>query len=1558
MATNEQLELPHEQLLERAVAEYLTAVDQGKAVSVEELIAKHPSITRELRDFFATIGSIEQMAGPVSAESTQSHLNAAIDTCLGDAVAQSALAFDPALQSAEVDDSIMNDSKFDAEAASMATMITKDAASESSSNSNSLSDVAPDGMFGRYRIEKELGQGAMGAVYLAHDTELGRDVALKIPKFSRDDVEVMERFIREARSAATLHHRNICPVFDVGEINGQRFITMAFIDGKPLSSYARSGKRIPEKQVALLVRRLATALEKAHEKGVLHRDLKPANIMLDNEGEPVVMDFGLARRLEPTESERITQSGTILGSPAYMSPEQIEGMPDEINAQADVYSLGVVFYELLTGSLPFKGSIASVIGQIMSKRPVPPSKLRPGLDPALEAICLKMIAKKKGERFKSMKEVADALGQWLTAPPATTTKSSPAPVVAPAPPITASQRPANASPGPRELPQKTSPPKWWSKRPIQLGGFGLFALILAGVVMILQTSKGTIRIETSDPSIQIQVEGETVILSQTGEQEIRLTPGTREITVLRDGFTFGTTSLTLTKGEVITVKVDLLNQNAVQLTQKETGKPIAKLAPSPKSENPTGEVGTGMGTPSTPSVAGAPSSTNPSVTAISDTARPFLRFDLNTLQVGDQPPVLIESLTSKFKETRPKSFTIETRLRQRDQAQEGDSVIVGMRHTFGIFGGEQSARALSMRVLPGDAGREIIGSTPVKFPAERWVHLAAVVDGDMGEQRFYVDGKLANPPDAIGAMNLPTQWIDIFTAGYKFSGDIDWIRVSDTARYTKEFQPEIVRKTDEQTMAIYNFEEGSGRVLKDSSGNGHDGKIDGAKWVGSPSSHDPTRLSDRQAIELLISRQAVAVIMQNGQRSFIGTLDNIPQPPFELRGIFQNLTDTLKDSITDTDCQLLAKIETIDELNLSGSEATTVGLKEFESSPNIRSLSVPRTIQTTAAVEDAVKIIQSFPNLKFLHFPFFGGDKFINSIRGNTSIVGMSLHRVDVTQGCIADLATLPNLKFLDATDSGFRKGEFEKLADLPQLMHLHVTLHANMSIEELAPLANVRTLKSIKVLVDDPKSQSECDAYVRSILPKCQYIKDDGAWESIRDELIGYHRKTIASAKPVTSGGTATVTTPRQLGEDQQQFLKAVSVLSPEVRRDAILNKLEELQVIPRRISNFKENSEFTELANMPGEVTAARISALGVASIWPLAGFSRLESLDLAGTTVLNFSPLETLPLKNLTVDLMLYNLEGEQSLRNIATLTKINGQPAAQFWKSREENRKEIDAFKEASKSLNTKEVLSWLERKLRELNPKSISTVHEGLVSDTNVIGYDTMEGQKRLVFRFCGNIRDLAPVRAIECQQVLGAMSDLYDLSALQGLPLNRIIISHTRIHDLSPLKGMPLVELSLPIGGCVHDLEPLRGMRLERVNFQSNPISDLSPLTGMPLTTLDINGCPVTDLSPLIGIKLETLFCNGTPLDDITPLAGMPLKMLDIQWPASHDWYSFGNWGPPVQAVKDLSPLKNMPLESIKFGLRTLSPQEVELLKSLPLNSINEMPAADFWKAESTNDRA
>ncbi len=279
---------------------------------------------------------------------------------------------------------------------------------ESSTADTESSAVSGTTQLSRYRILKRLGKGGMGEVFLAEDTQLERQVALKIPHAVGSE-RLRERFVNEARAAAVLQHSGICPVFDTGEVNGQPFLTMAYIEGPTLSEFLERQRDVSVSEVVTLFASVARAMQTAHDAGIVHRDLKPSNIMLDGGGNPIVMDFGLAARERIPEDERITRTDDTFGSPAYMSPEQVEGGASGVGPSSDIYSLGVMLFEALTGRLPFTGTASSIM--VKSARDAPPAPSDLGIDvhPDLERLCLQMLAKESADRPVSMTEVAERL---------------------------------------------------------------------------------------------------------------------------------------------------------------------------------------------------------------------------------------------------------------------------------------------------------------------------------------------------------------------------------------------------------------------------------------------------------------------------------------------------------------------------------------------------------------------------------------------------------------------------------------------------------------------------------------------------------------------------------------------------------------------------------------------------------------------------------------------------------------------------------------------------------------------------------------------------------------------------------------------------------------------------------------------------------------------------------------------------------------------------------------------------------------------------------------------
>jgi serine/threonine-protein kinase len=334
---------------------------------------------------------------------------------------------------------------------------------------------------GRYRIASRLGSGGMADVYCADDLQLGRKIALKVlyRRFAEDQ-EFVERFRREASSAAGLQHQHVVSVYDRGEWDGTYWIAMEYLEGRSLKRLIiEEGPLAPARAVDLAIQILRAA-RFAHRRGIIHRDLKPHNVIVDAEGRAKVTDFGIAR----AGASDMTQTGSIMGTAQYLSPEQAQG--HAVSAQSDIYSVGIILYEMLTGRLPFEGESAVAIAlKQVNEQPVPPSQLNPAIGAGLEAAVMRALAKDPAQRYPDADAFIAALqGEDVPATEVTAIGPAPAP---PPPPVVAA--PVDAAPLPPPVDPGAEGRRWWAWL---LGLLLVAALIAGGVLLLAGTKKVTV----------------------------------------------------------------------------------------------------------------------------------------------------------------------------------------------------------------------------------------------------------------------------------------------------------------------------------------------------------------------------------------------------------------------------------------------------------------------------------------------------------------------------------------------------------------------------------------------------------------------------------------------------------------------------------------------------------------------------------------------------------------------------------------------------------------------------------------------------------------------------------------------------------------------------------------------------------------------------------------------------------------------------------------------------------------------------------------------------------
>jgi WD40 repeat protein len=398
--------------VEEAMAEYLTAADAGAAPAPADFLARYPELQVELAEFLADQAGLARLVEPLRAGPAGSVAAACTATLPADDANRPVSPVGDDITAGGM--TALNSGAATCDARDASSPTTQ--ADRSAPPASALPRGAAVRYFGDYEIREVLGHGGMGVVYRAHQVSLNRPVALKMIRtgvLAGDDD--LRRFQNEAEAVALLDHPGIVPVYEIGEHAGQRYFSMKLVQGGSLAERLGTYKDDP-KAAASLLAEAAEAVHHAHMRGILHRDLKPANVLIDSQGHGHITDFGLAKRVEA--DAEMTATGVVLGTPAYMAPEQVTGRRGSITTATDVHGLGSVLYALLTGQAPFAAdSVVDTLTKVKERPPEPPRRLNAKVPRDLEVICLKCLEKDPRGRYASAHAVADDLRAWLESRP-------------------------------------------------------------------------------------------------------------------------------------------------------------------------------------------------------------------------------------------------------------------------------------------------------------------------------------------------------------------------------------------------------------------------------------------------------------------------------------------------------------------------------------------------------------------------------------------------------------------------------------------------------------------------------------------------------------------------------------------------------------------------------------------------------------------------------------------------------------------------------------------------------------------------------------------------------------------------------------------------------------------------------------------------------------------------------------------------------------------------------------------------------------------------------------
>jgi Leucine-rich repeat (LRR) protein len=1363
------------------------------------------------------------------------------------------------------------------------------------------------GWLGTYRVLKKLGEGGMGVVYVAEDSLLHRPVALKVmqPHFAAGKVH-RERFLREARSAAAIEHDHIVPIYQVGEANNVPFLAMKLLQGETLEHYMLRGAAMTPAIVARLGRQIALGLVAAHARGLIHRDIKPANVWLEKEpaGRVKLLDFGLARG---RDEAHITSQGVIVGTPAYMAPEQARG--EDLDGRADLFSLGVLLYRLLTGKQPFVARDAiSTLLAVSTVNPPPVRSLNPSVPPALDALVTKLLAKEATRRPASAAEVARMLEAMLKAAP-------PAPAIAivtPLPTVVPLRRVADrtvvAAP-PRRVPRLVT---------LLIAGGALTVMLLVAyltrdgdkpIAATMRQPEDTDRAGggsavKSGPASAVDDAWIASVAALPPEAQVeKVANKLKQLNPQFNGrigtFAAGEIEFTVRDGAVRQIKVP--TDNVADISPLRALQQLNSVVCEPTNDKQSAKG----------QLADLSPLRDLPLRYVSCSANGSLR-DLAPLQKMNLDGLYVAGTAIKSVEVvreMPLQHLSVERTQVDDLSPVAGKKLLSLYFRYSNVTDLSPLRGMAIthmslsRYVAGDAA--LVRGMPL---------VDLTIDYSPWRDAELIAGKTLKKINSKPAEEYRAEAADRMK---KFE---EWCQ--DVAKMEPAAQVEAVAAKLRELNHEF-----AGTVTP---------TIQAERVIGLTFS--TTKVADISPVRALMHLQRLNCSATEGWGK---VTDLSPLQGLSLRLLYCN-----NNHVADLDPLRKMPLE----------DLSMWGYRDRDLTP-LKGMPLRRLGCGSSPVVDLTPLAG---------LPLESLNISQSKVSDLTPLKGMSLRYLHVAKTAVTDLSPLKGMPLDDVNILGTRVTDLSLLAGMPL-----TTLSLDFKPWRDDELIRKPTLKIInskpagefrkETAATMARFEQWCQD-VAKMVPAEQVEAVAAKLKELNPEFSGKVGKSEDDGLEyfLRLGEVAVLRVPTEHVKDISP-LRALHGLRHLNLGDAAkewdgkgqVTDLWPLKGLPLEGLSCAGNLGVTDLTPLAGmKLKALWMHKTGVSDLSVLKDFP-LEHLICSGTPVRDLAPLKgkkltvlgimwtnvtdltllaDMPLESLWLD---YNPWRDAELIKKPTLKKINEKPVDLFRADVERQRVAFDKWCQDVATMQPEKQVEAVAAKLKELNPEFSGKVAPRGTNKEGALEYHLLLGRLAVLRIPTEHVSDISPVRALPDLRMLFLGESLKEWDG-KG-----------RVTDLWALAGLPLERLSCAGNVGVSDLTPLVGMKLNALWIHRTGVTDLSVVKDFPLEVLVCEGRSIRDLSPLKGKKMTGLYINGTSVTDFTVLADMPLEVLALDYNPWRDAELIRK--PTLKKINEKpaddfrkeAAVKMAPFEEWRQKVEKLTPQEQVKAVAAKLKDLN-----------------